>query len=207
MRRADENLESIDEQSPGELPGRFCRATTAASRFRVAVLIIALGLFAVAAVACAPGSGFSPAGAQNPANSSEVTVPDDISSLDREEVELRLGRLLGDDNPGGQAAPDIAPTETPGEPTLEEILELLNSGTPSPSLGEIAVSISPGTLAGLERPILSIKIPPSHGSATVIAPNQILYSPDGTGDGTDAFEYELFDGDRLVVSQVIEVRG
>lgn len=172
------------------------------------MLVMAIVLLAV--VACAPGAGISPAGAQDPSESTGITVPDDISGLDSEEVERRLGRLLSDDVPTGQSAPNVEPTSTTGEPTLEEILALLNSATPVPATdpvtGEIVISVSPGTLAALGRPVLTIKSPPSHGSATVISPNQILYVPDGSGDGSDAFEYELFDGDRSVVSQVMEIR-
>ncbi len=169
------------------------------------VVAPAMVLIVIAAIACS--SGISPAGAQDP---SGVIVPDDISSLDSDEVERRLGRLLGgEDVATGQAAPVIQPTavpEVPDEPTLEEILALLNSATPVAGSGEIVISVSPETFLSLAHPVLTIKTQPSHGSATVISPNQILYMPDGTGDGSDAFEYELFDAETHVISQVMEIR-
>ncbi len=161
----------------------------------------------IAAISCSAGGPFSPVGAQDPEGPSRVTVPDDITDLDSEEVERRLGRLLNGEASSGLAAPDVEPTEEPDGPTLDEILDILNSATPEPGTGEIAIQISPATLAGLRDPVLLIKSPASHGIATVVAPNRILYVPDGSGDGTDTFEYELRDGDVTVVSQVMEIKS
>lgn len=222
MQRSGENLVTTMQRELSASPGLFrhmpfdfslAKLGSAMSVRRIAVApsqMFVMAFVILAAVACAPGTGISPAGAQDPSDSTGITVPDDISGLDSEEVERRLGRLLNDDVPTGQSAPDVEPTSTIDEPTLEEILALLNSATPVPATdpvtGEIVISVSPGTLAALDRPVLTIKSPPSHGSVTVISPNQILYMPDGSGDGSDSFEYELFDGDRSVVSQVMEIR-
>lgn len=192
--------------------GGLVRSHVSGTIWRRSVVASSLSLFLVAALACS--AGLAPAGAEDPLPPSDVTVPDDISNLDSEEVERRLGQLLNAGISGGQLAPEgrptevpVLPTQVPGEPTIEEILELLNSATPVPAMSEVVISISPRTLSGLVNPELSIKSPPAHGTATVIGPNQILYVPDGSGDGTDSFEYELMDGGEHVVSQVVEVKS
>lgn len=131
-----------------------------------------------------------------------VTVPDEVSQLDAAEVEQRLGRLVGSSN---RPAPASAPTSVPVELTPEEILALLNSGTPVPDQREVRISISPRTISRLTHPELTIKAWPLHGTVEVTAPNEITYVPDGTGGGQDSFEYELFDGETPVFSQVVEV--
>lgn len=132
-----------------------------------------------------------------------VIVPDDITAMDAREVERRLGGLLNESE-SGQAAQVIEPLDD--EAAIDEILGLLDQPTGT-SASEIVISVSPKTLASLLAPRLTIKVQPEHGTASVISSNQILYVPDRAGSGTDAFEYELFDGEVSVISQVMEIRS
>lgn len=215
MERSEEKTVGAPIQGPGAGTELFNRGIAAISPGfealnRLSLLrptfVITLVLLTLAAVACTTGTEPPPVGAEEPPKPSGVTVPDDISGLDFDEVERRLGRLLGDEQASGQAAPVVEPTAAPEGPTLEEILALLNATTPVAGSGEVVISVSPETLAGLTNPLLTIKSPPSHGSATVISERQILYLPDGSSSGEDEFEYELFDGDRSVFSQVMEFK-
>lgn len=174
-------------------------------RLRVGILLAGfLLIVAISAIACAGGQ------VAEPVEGREVKVPDEVSHLDSAEVERRLGNLLnGTGEPGSQGAQEVEPTATPGtsgEPTLEEILDLLNSATVEPGTGEITISISPATLSRLANPVLTIKSRPLHGTATVVSVNKIVYVPDSSGAQDDSFEYELFDGAEPVFSQVVEVR-
>ncbi len=171
---------------------------------RIAALAMLVAVLSVA-IACAGGAAAAPAGAQSP-DTSDVTVPDNISNLDSDEVDRRLGRLLGSDPAGqGALAASGSPTEAK-DPLLEEIRDLISSATPVPFTGEIVVSVSPRTLAGLGDPVLVIRSQPSHGVATVVSRNEISYVPRDARVKTDSFEYELLDGDVHVVSQIVEIR-
>lgn len=207
------------------LAGMACERTGALHRMfsqtvggpRILVAVAAIWLVAVASVACASAAAVTPGAADgtsnlsapgNSNNSGNVTVPDEISELDSEEVERRLGRLLSEHSAGEgdtAAAQELEPTPASNEPTLQEILDLLNFGSEFNAPKEIVISISPETISGLVDPVLTIKTPPLHGSAVVISPTRILYVP-GVPGGGDSFEYELFDGTKSVVSLVVELR-
>ena len=198
----------------GVIPHAFS-AVIASSRGLAAGAAILL--FAFASVACASGLQTPPvpegasdgAGPTSTEHFTGVTVPDDTSGLDSEEVERRLGRLLGDPGGGGSdslAPPDVESPAAPGEPTLQEILDLLNADATSVHRGELVFSISPETMAGLASPTLTIKTQPLHGKATVISSSQIVYMPGGPNSVGDSFEYELFDGTESVIALVVEFR-
>ncbi len=207
MESASGNSSSAEDQWHREVPVSGVTARTLpADLNRVAVALAALMLVALVSAACSTGLKVSPTGAQEQVNSTEITVPDDISDLDADEVERRLGRLLGGDDQGGQAAPRLEPTSVLDEPTLQEILDLLDPANQQPGADEIVISVSPQTLSGLIEPVLTIKSQPTHGSATVIGTSQILYVADGLSVDGDSFEYELFDGSVPVFSQVVEIR-
>lgn len=175
---------------------------TALARSRGPKLLM-LGIALSVAVACSS----APDGTRTEAPArTDIRVPDNVSQLDESEVEQRLGRLLTSaDGANSLAAQEIEPTETPDEPSIEEILDLLNSATPSPASNEIAISITSETLSQLERPVLSIRTAPAHGTAEVLGPDRIIYTPQATGSGADSFEYELFDGEQFIFSQVVKV--
>ena len=179
-------------------------ARTLANRTESIVAAVTIMILALATAGCTSGLT-GPAEGTDPSNTGDVTVPDEISELNPDEVERRLSRLLAE----GSVIDDglAAPTEVPGEPTLQEILDALNSGTPVAGSGEVVVSISPKTISGLENPLLTIKTPPMFGSATVMSPSQVLYVPGAGSENGDSFEYELFDGAESVIAVVVEVNG
>ena len=226
MRRADKvNSRPVNQALAGRTEACTARNPGGFSMFargqRKVAVAAATWLIAIASIACAadltvPGSPAGPSGdlvSNGEAGSREqggVRVPDEISDLDSAEVERRLGRLLGDGNgaeAGAVAAQEAEPTVTAaGEPTLQEILDLLNSGTVSIDSGEIVISVSQGTIDMLADPRLTIKTQPEYGSATVISPSQILYVPGEPGGNSDSFEYELFDGIESVIALTVEIR-
>jgi hypothetical protein len=132
-----------------------------------------------------------------------VTVPDDISRLPSDEVERRLGGLIGPDRTGGGAlaAPGTEPTATPTDP-LGQILEALESR----GLSELLITVSPSLLQGLSDPRLVIKSPPTKGTAIALSVSEILFVPEEGATGSDSFEYELLDGETPVFSSVVKLR-
>ena len=174
-------------------------AETRGRRFWVALVV---SCAAITVIACsAPSAG----GSDEAIGRTDVRVPDNISELNENEVEQRLGRLLTNaDGIASQVSQEIEPTATPAEPSIDEILDLL--GSASADTDEIVISVSAETLSQLQRPVLRIRAEPAHGTVEISGPYRIVYTPNGTGDGPDSFEYELFDGDRFIFSQVIEVK-
>ncbi len=160
----------------------------------------------VFAVGCGPAQGAPSTDNGGGNDMADVTVPDEISDLDAAEVEQRLERLFDGESSSSLAAQEIEPTETSDEPTIDEILELLNSATPEVKPSEITISVSSRTLSGLRRPVLLIATNPAHGTAEIVGINKIVYIPDSSGEPRDSFEYELYDGDEFVFAQVVEVR-
>lgn len=133
-----------------------------------------MGFLMISAIACGNEAPAEP----TPTVYRGVTVPDDISSLDPGEVDRRLERLFGGaTTTNGSAAPDVAPTETVTDPSIQEILDALNPGKPSPEHGTVLITVSDSTLSGLANPRLTIKTPPAFGVAAVTPDNQILYTP------------------------------
>lgn len=154
-----------------------------------------IGLTLLFTVACAAEAGATGVGTDG-----DVTVPDEVTTLDRDELDRRLGRLLAGEG-HAMGAPVAGASD---EPPVDDVLHAIDPMKPLPA--EVVVTISPITLSRLTSPVLKIKSAPGHGSVTVRSPSSIVYTPDGTGDGTDSFEYELFDTGELIVAQVFEVR-
>ncbi len=162
-----------------------------------------MGFLMISAIACGNEAPAEP----TPTVYRGVTVPDDISSLDPGEVDRRLERLFGGaTTTNGSAAPDVAPTETVTDPSIQEILDALNPGKPSPEHGTVLITVSDSTLSGLANPRLTIKTPPAFGVAAVTPDNQILYTPRELMTDGDSFEYELFDGDRSIIAVTVEIK-
>lgn len=192
-------------------------AKSVSARRRLAT-VTAICLIALMSITCAAdvsvtpdltgSSGTSLTDSKGNTQIGGVTVPDKISDLDSAEVERRLGRLLIEPSSvdgDALAAQDVEPTAASGEPTIQEILDLLNSEAASTDSGEIVISVSQSTIDMLMNPVLTIKTPPLHGSATVVSQYQILYMPgDQQGNG-DWFEYELFDGTESVIALTVEL--
>ena len=169
----------------------------------VACAVALMGLLMTSAIACSSDVTVR----RTPTVNSGVTVPDEISSLDAREVDRRLGRLFGDNtDPVGSSAPGVAPTETVVDPSIKDILDALSGGNTSAPPSEVLITISEMTLNSLANPRVTIKTPPTAGAAVVTEQNQIIYTPDGTSQGGDSFEYELFDGEVSIIAVSVEIK-
>jgi len=166
---------------------------------RLARPVLMTGLLMLCSIAFACETG--PNQTQDQVN--RVTVPDEISHLPSDEVERRLGGLLGEGGAGGPSlgAPGSVPTATPHDP-LDQILEALESSR----LSELLITVSQSLYDDLSDPRLIIKAPPSKGQAIAISMNEILFVPNEGATGEDSFEYELLDGDVSVFSATVELR-
>lgn len=164
-------------------------------------LVPALSIGLVMLILASSGCSTTTAGPES--SPARVTAPDSISTLPSDELERRLGGLLGPGRSDGPShgAPVTEPTPTPVDP-LEEILNALESK----ALGELLITVSESLFEDLNDPRLVIKSPPAKGRALKLSSSEILFVPDDGATGSDKFEYELRDGDRAVFSAVVELR-